>query len=395
MKHILSFDVAKGKSMVSLINSDYDILIDPFEISHNKSDFDDLFNSVCNYDNLIIAMESTSIYHYPVMNYFINKMCLVQVLNPKLVKDFKDTLNKSKTDKKDCLKIARCYLSTIDKFRLKNDSYFCFNPIARQYFSILESLVKYKNRYRQLIDIVFPEFQEIFTNLYSDMALAFIHDFPHPELFYQKRMDFLMNYLMKANGTTQAFRFKRKVIKMKSLANDSLWFVSKNSFDVQNLVQMIKFIQFTKKEIEMLKLKLVDSLKDTHLFKILSSIPFFTDFQVALFLSEVGDISRFDNYSELISFCGIDSVIKQSGKSVHYNGPISKSGNKYARTILYNTCTTMITLASHSYKDHPILLFFRKKQSENKHHYVSVIACCTKLCRIVFALVKSNSLFSK
>lgn len=31
-------------------------------------------------------------------------------MNPKLVKQFKDTLNKSKTDKIDCFKITRCYL---------------------------------------------------------------------------------------------------------------------------------------------------------------------------------------------------------------------------------------------------------------------------------------------
>ena len=39
-------------------------------------------------------MESTSIYHLPVENYFRSKAIDTIVMNPKLVKQFKDTLNK-------------------------------------------------------------------------------------------------------------------------------------------------------------------------------------------------------------------------------------------------------------------------------------------------------------
>lgn len=82
-------------------------------IEHNKNDFDNLFNLIKDYPNLIVVMESTSIYHLPVENYFRSKAFDTVVCNPKLVKQFKDTLNKSKTDKLDCFKIARCYLNPI------------------------------------------------------------------------------------------------------------------------------------------------------------------------------------------------------------------------------------------------------------------------------------------
>ena len=110
-------------------------------------------------------------------------------MNPKLVKQFKDTLNKSKTDKLDCFKIARCYLGTIDNFYYKNDEYFMYNPLARQYWSLFEGQTRLKNRYKQLIEIVFPEFNLVFNDLYDDLALNFIHDFPHPILFVNTRFD--------------------------------------------------------------------------------------------------------------------------------------------------------------------------------------------------------------
>lgn len=392
MKHILSFDIAKGKSVYCFIDELKNTIIDATLIEHNKNEFDNLLDLIKDYTNLIVVMESTSIYHLPIENYFRSKTIDTIVINPKLVKQFKDTLNKSKTDKIDCFKIARCYLGTIDTLYQKNDEYFMFNPLARQYWSLVEGQTRLKNRYRQLIEIVFPEFNLIFDDMYSDLALNFIHDFPHPALFVNRRTDYLMNYLKVKNGTTQAFRFKNKVLKMKDIASNSLCYVGFNSLQVQNLVQVIEMIQYHKQEINKLKEQLINNLKDTNQFKIINSIPGFGEFSTALFLAEVGDITRFDERKQFILFIGIDSITSQSGTS-EYHGPISKTGCKFARTILFNIVTTIIQISAHTDKENPIYLFFRKKQSEGKHHYKCIIACETKLCKIIYKLCTSDCLY--
>ena len=359
MKHILSFDIAKGKSVYCFIDELKNVIIDATLIEHNKSEFDKLYSLIKDYSNLIIIMESTSIYHLPVENYFRSKAIDTIVMNPKLIKQFKDTLNKSKTDKLDCFKIARCYLGTIDNFHYKNDEYFMYDPLARQYWSLVEGQTRLKNRYKQLIEIVFPEFNLIFNDLYDDLALNFIHDFPHPSLFANRRIDYLMNYLKDKNGTTKAYRLKNKVLNMKELASNSLCFVTFDSLQVQNLVQTIEMIQYHKSEINKIKNQLIDEIKDKKLFKIINSIPGFGEFATALFLAEVGDITRFDNKYQFISFIGIDSVTSQSGVSA-YHGPISKTGCKFGRTILFNVVTAIIQISAHSDKSNPIHLFFRK-----------------------------------
>ncbi|MBQ8891263.1 MAG: IS110 family transposase [Bacilli bacterium] len=392
MEHILSFDIAKGKSVYCFINEKKNIIIEPTSINHNKNEFDNLFNIVHKYNNLTVVMESTSVYHLPVENYFRSKGIDTIVMNPKLVKQYKDTLNKSKTDKIDCFKIARCYLGTIDNLYQKNDQYFMFNPLARQYWSLIEGQTRLKNRYKQLIEIVFPEFNLIFNDLYSDLALSFIHDFPHPALFVNRRTDYLMNYLKQKNSTKRPYGLKNKVSKMKEIASNSLCYVGFDSLQVQNLVQTIEMIQYHKQEINKLKEQLISSLKDTNQFKIINSIPGFGDFSTALFLAEVGDITRFDNKYQFISFIGIDSVTSQSGKSEHH-GPISKTGCKFARTLLFNTVTSIIQVSAHFNIENPIYLFFRKKQSEGKHHYKCIIACETKLCKIIYKLCVSDCLY--
>ena len=392
MEHILSFDISKGKSVYCLINSHKEVILDATNINHKKEEFDKLFEFVKDYNNLVVIMESTSVYHLPVENYFKEKDIKSIVINPKLVKQFKDTLNKSKTDKLDCFKIARTYLGTIDILYQKEDEYFKCNPIVRQYWSLLEGQTRLKNRYRQLIEIIFPEYIDIFPDLYSDIALKFIHEFPHPSLFLNRRSDYLMNFLKEANGTTKAYRFKNKVDKLKELAKNSLSNVDMNSYHINNLVQTIEIIMYYKEQISKLKEELILVLKDKELFKIINSIPGFGEFSTALFLAEVGDIRRFDNKHQFISFVGIDSVTNQSGIS-SYHGPISKTGSKFARTTLFNVVTNIIKISALSNPNNPIYLFFRKKQSEGKHHYKCIVACETKLCKIIYKLCSSNCLY--
>ena len=73
MRHILSFDIAKGKSVYCFIDELKNVIIDASLIEHKKDEFDLLFNKLNNYSNLFVIMESTSIYHLPVENYFRSK----------------------------------------------------------------------------------------------------------------------------------------------------------------------------------------------------------------------------------------------------------------------------------------------------------------------------------
>ena len=62
-------------------------------------------------------------------------------------------------------------------------------------------------------------------------------------------------------------------------------------------------------------------------------------------IAELKDIRRFENHKKLIAYCGFDPTIIQSGKSIHYNGPISKRGNSTARKILFDTVSIILVVA--------------------------------------------------
>lgn len=111
-------------------------------------------------------------------------------------------------------------------------------------------------------------------------------------------------------------------------------------------------------------------------------------FTPSLIIAELGDISRFDNIKQLTAYCGLGPSIKHSGSSINIGGPISKSGNRYIRRILFVTVQNIIPIASKNFPDNDILLYYRKKRNEGKNHYVAIVDSTTKLLRKIFALVK-------
>lgn len=80
--YALAIDVAKGKSMVSLISSCGEVLISPYEINHTSNDFKVLHNKIKNlnvFDDTAVIMESTGIYQMPVKRFFL-KIIIIYIL---------------------------------------------------------------------------------------------------------------------------------------------------------------------------------------------------------------------------------------------------------------------------------------------------------------------------
>lgn len=211
MKTVLSVDVAKNKSMIMLMNSDGEIFIDTKEINHNLEDFEKVKEEIkeINPQNLTVFMESTGTYHLPVERYFKENGFNTLVINSLTTKNNYDTIRKTKTDKKDCYRLAKLFfVNEVEYHDLsKKDLYANLKAMTRQYFYLLQNNVSCKNRYKRLINICFPELEKIFksTRIYDDTALNFIKEFPHAEIVKEKRIDALYNNLYKTNGRNLNF----------------------------------------------------------------------------------------------------------------------------------------------------------------------------------------------
>ena len=396
MKSVLSVDVAKGKSMVLLMTIEGEVLIDAKEIKHNLLEFCKLKDEINTYklDDLTIFMESTSIYHLPVERYFKSNGFNTLVINSLTTKNNYDTLRKTKTDKKDCFRLAKLFfVNEVDYHDLpKDDLYANLKAMTRQYIYLVHQNINNKNRYKRLINVCFPELEKIFkSRIYDENTLDFIYNYPHPDIVKEKRRDALYNtiYRFRKHKTF----YTAEVERLKEAANNSYPGVDRNHADVKNLSDTAKLVMDNTKKIEELKERIFELAKQSPYYDIVNSIPGIGDIFTSEILGELGDITRFDNAKQLIAFCGLDPTIVQSGKTINKHGPISKRGNKYARWVLFNCSETIVKVGATWYPNHPIYLYYQKKKAEGKHYYESLTACSTKVLRMLYSMCKNNKTF--
>lgn len=397
MKSVLSIDVANGKSEVLLITEYGEVLIEPYEVKHCLSEFNLLKEKIDNFNlnDLTIFMESTSTYHLPIQRFFTKNNYNVQVINPILGKNNTRKLRKTKTDIEDCYNLADLFFKNTVKIHTKNmnDIYSSMIELSRQEKHLTESLVRSKNRFKQIIANAFPEYIKCFTanDIFGKTSLNFIKEFPHADIIKEKRIDALANNLYKSSKNGCSYnKCLSKAKKIKELANNSYPGIDVDSYEVNNLINIVDVISYNGSKLNDVKQDIVKLARQTPYFNIINSIYGIGETSTAQIIAELGDINRFENIKQLNAFCGLDPTIIQSGKSINYHGPISKRGNRNARKILFITCCSIIRASVLHNMDNEILLYYRKKQAENKHFKECIIACSTKLLRTIFAMCKNN-----
>ena len=98
----------------------------------------------------------------------------------------------------------------------------------------------------------------------------------------------------------------------------------------------------------------------------------------------MGNYEDFESAKQVASFVGITPTIKQSGSSVNSSGGISKMGNKYIRTLLFNCAKT----ASKHNKQCKALN--ERLEGKGKKYKKRMIAVGHKLLRQSFGVIKNN-----
>lgn len=398
MKYCLALDVACGRSMACLLSSEGELVLPPTEYRHTETSFSDLLSPLRGLDGaeVHVIMESTSVYHLPVERFFRERTNWeVIVINPIIAKEHKRNLRKTKTDQQDCLNLANIFFRGDYNLQSSHEAIYTeMQVLSRQLFHLQQGQIRTKNRFRQLLALTCPEYNELFSRqfLFSRTALHFIETYPHCDMVKSESAATLEKCLG-APYRKRTYNYRKMAEKIKSSLDDSFAAVPVSSLTVCCVVDTIHRLRIETAEIESIKEKLIALAEHTPLYELYLSIPGIGPITAALLVAELKDIRRFDNIKKLIASCGLDPTIVQSGRTINYHGPISKRGNRNARHVLFNTIMSLLMVTKRNAPDDPVRLYYEKKRGEGKHHHACVVACCTKLLRIMFAMGKQNTLY--
>ena len=106
------------------------------------------------------VVESTSVYHFPVVSYLQENDIFVSVVNPLIIKKYASMdIRKVKTDKADSLKLASYVLDNyrhLVNYSADNEIYSELRILSRQYLHYVKVLANAKVNLTDILDRTFP-----------------------------------------------------------------------------------------------------------------------------------------------------------------------------------------------------------------------------------------------
>ena len=380
----LGIDIAKVNHVASLISEDGSILVKAIKFTNSIEGLQKLLDSISNFDTsqIYCAMEATGTYWLSLFSALTDKGFNVSVFNPYQIKSFRGAYNnrKQKNDVIDSILIAN-FLSFngTEQTSLPNDDLLALKNLTRYRSNLVDNICKAKTQVTGILDKVFPEYSDLFSDTFSEASKQILLNCPTPNEVVNFNTRKLANLLKKASRGRHS---TDKVREVKSLAKNSFGIKFTGdacSFEIKQLVNQIIFLENQAHELEV-KIKDIYSKLDNHL----QSIPGIGKVTAPTILAEIGDINNFSSPSKLTAFAGLDPSENQSGNKKSSNEKTSKRGSPYLRHALY-------TAAMVAANNDPIMHdYYIKKRAEGKHHYVALTGVERKLLGIIFHVLKEN-----
>lgn len=391
----ISLDVSKGSSFYQGFKGLDEPITKPKKIEHNLEGFKELLNLKEKIkkqynEDCVVIFESTGIYHKPLQTYLDEHDFKYTIISPLLsAKVRKSDIRGTKTDAKDCASIAKVfYLKELRIYTKIDEIYADLKEKSRYYDFLVDEMKRWKIEFRRLLDIIYPGFDRVYDDLYGDFIQTFLLEYSHPEMIRKRRLDTIANFLEKHTCHKEAYCIRQAQIIKEYAENCASGCSFKsylvNQFDtvIHNLNAQIKHLQIVLEEI-------IELAKTLPNYDSIASIPGIGENLAARILAEIGDISRFNNVSQLVAFSGVDPQIYQSGQVSGLHLRISKKGNKKLRCLLYLAVTCMIKTS----RDTSIVDFYKKKKADGLASKSALVASMNKLIRIIYSLCKNGCLF--
>ena len=231
----------------------------------------------------------------------------------------------------------------------------------------------------------------LFTSIYSDESLTFLKEFPHPSFYASKSEDKIIEILKEKWDHLESWT-SSKVKKLTPLVNEIVSGCNVTDPDIIMLLSYIAQIEYYLNQIKYTVIQMNELASKLPLYNLVHSLPGIQDILTCKFLAELGDISRFTNYKQIVAYAGIDPMIRQSGDKDGLHLKMSKKGNKRLRTILHLMVSSLIKA---NREPNAIKTKYQKKthQLNPLKPKVASMACANQLVRIIFYMHKTSSTY--
>jgi len=381
----VGIDIAKRSHEACVIRQDGSFAVKPFKFTNDFKGFNKLLDSVKSVSvslaDFEFGMEATGHYWLNLYCKLVDSDASVHVVNPVQSDALRGLyIRQTKNDSKDSFIIADLIrIGRYSETTLADPDLISLRELTRQRFYLVDCISDAKRKVISLIDKVFPEYEQFFSDMFGTTSLKFLEQFPTPDALAEVSTTKLTNFL---KSVSHGRHGRPKAEEIKSVALNSFGssvFSSSSAFAMKQFLEQIELLEKQVSELEEYIAELVPKFNST-----LTTIKGIGNTLAAVIISEIGDINRFESSEKLAAFAGIDPSVNQSGEFTGSKARMSKRGSPYLRRALF------LAAVACNLHNPALRALYDKKRSQGKHHLVALTALMRKLINIIFSVLKSG-----
>lgn len=382
---IIGIDIGKNKHEATLIDEKGNIIGKSIKFENSTAGFNKLISSINNYnisnDKFVFSMEATGHYWLALFSKLVESDYNVQVINP-IQTDAcrKFYIRETKNDSKDSFLIAQVTrFNGYSKTTLPDEVMISLKELTRFRTFLVDDISDYKRKATVVIDKIFPEYTQIFSDTFGKTSKEILTKYPLPKDILNEDLESLAKVLSTSSKGRLGYS---KAEQLQNLAKESFCIKFATEALVMKIKSILSTIEHLQNQVSKLDEKIAVLLRS--LGTTIETIPGIGPILGAIIVSEIGDINRFSHASKLVAYAGIDPTVKQSGEFNATKNRMSKRGTPYLRRALW---TASIVAA---FNDPNLHEYYLKKKNEGKHHGTIIGAIARKLIYRIFIVLKDN-----
>lgn len=383
-------DVAKRSHEICLTNQAGDVALN-LKVQNNQRGMDKLISALegldVRPDSIQFCLEATGHYWLPIYCY-LNKLGFrLHVINPIQSDALRNYyVRKTKTDRKDALLLATLMrLGETPATELPPETVIKLRNLARLRFRFVDQVGGLKNKILAVLDQIFPEYEECFSNVFVQTSKALLKQYPEPEELAQVDLSELATFLKKHSRGRLG---RDRAEKIHSLAKGTFGInlaLDAFTFELRLLLDQVEFIEDQIKMIEEAIDEIMEEFRpneDTPYRHVIETIPGIGPVLSAAIIGEIGDINRFPNARALVAYSGLDPTVQASGEFQGTRNRISKRGSPILRHCLW------LAALSARCNIPELKAYYKLKREQGKHSSVA-----RRLVNLIYSLWKNDRPF--
>lgn len=384
--YYIGIDIAKKAHEVCFLDQNGQVLDgNSFKIANTLSGVDKLQKMLDKYcltpENAQVGMEATGHYWLVLYSWLLEKGFDIKVINPIVTDALRNMrVRKVKNDRIDAEIVAKVIMfGEYQETAIADGDTLALRQLCRFRLWQVHSEGDLKRKIIALLDQVFPEYTNLFSDIFGITSKELLLQYTTPEEMASlsaKKLTLLLSKSSKGHFGQE------KAMEIRAVAKGSMGIriaTDAFAFQIRQMVEQLEFIEE--------QTALLDQQIEAYMAKLdspITSIPGIGPVYGAVILSELGDIHRFPSAKQIVSFAGLDAQIKESGEFIGTQTHISKRGSPYLRRAIWGAAFVA------SWSDPQLKAYYEHLRSRGKPHRVAIGAVARKLCYIIFAILSEN-----